>query len=98
MGLKSSTYSQRERGGDISCDMLIKLAFLLEIDVRELLFGNYYKCTFPPPEVPPEPKPEIKYTATEKNIIKILRNMPSSIRKETILYINEKYKLQKHRL
>ncbi len=96
LGLKSSTYSQRERSNDISCDMLIKLAFLLEIDVRELLFGNYYKFTFPPPEEKkPEPEPEIKYTTTEKNIIKILRNMPASTRKETIIYINQKYNPKK---
>jgi transcriptional regulator with XRE-family HTH domain len=38
--IKTSTYSQMERNGQITCDMLLRLANVLKIDVSVLLLGE----------------------------------------------------------
>ncbi len=40
LGKKSSTYSQAERCGEISCKDIIKIADILGIDVKILLYGE----------------------------------------------------------
>ncbi len=72
LGMKSSTYSQMERGGSIITDRLIKIAHLLTVDVRELIFGKFYDFTVPKPEPPSKLKEfNIVLTLKEINYIKI---------------------------
>ncbi len=75
LGKKSSTYSQCERHGVITCDMLISLAEIFQVDVKVLLFGEHPENK-PDPILPPPPPPEPIFTTTEKNVIKIIRNLP----------------------
>ena len=42
LGYKTSTYSQMERSGKIPCEMLVKIAEILETDVRYFLYGEDY--------------------------------------------------------
>ena len=47
--MKSSTYSQMEREGDISAQRIIKLADIFKIDVKMLLYGE---TTIDPKKLP----------------------------------------------
>lgn len=40
LGMKANTYSKYERTGKISCDMLLKIAEILETDVSEFLYNS----------------------------------------------------------
>ena len=40
LGMKTSTYSQMERMGNITCDTLLKLTKILKVDVLKLLYGE----------------------------------------------------------
>ncbi len=42
VGLKISTYSQMERNGRITCEMLLRLANVLNVDAAVLLLGEDY--------------------------------------------------------
>lgn len=96
LGMKSSTYSQCERNGIISCEMLIKVAHILTVDVRELLFGKFYDFTVPKPDTKIN-KTDFSPTPVEINTLKIIRNLPKPIQKDILSYINEKYKLDKYK-
>ena len=96
LGVKSSTYSQCERNGIISCEMLIKVAHILTVDVRELLFGRFYDFTVPKPDIENN-KNWFTPTSAEINLLKILRNLPKPMQKDILFFINEKYKLDKYK-
>lgn len=40
LGMKTSTYSQMERMGNITCETLLKLTEILKVDVLKLLYGE----------------------------------------------------------
>ena len=40
LGMNTSTYSQMERMGNITCETLLKLTKILKVDVRKLLYGE----------------------------------------------------------
>lgn len=40
LGMKHSTYSLKERGGDIDCETIIKISEVLGVDVKVLLYGE----------------------------------------------------------
>ncbi len=40
LSMKRSTYSQKERGGDIDCETIIKISEILGVDVKVLLYGE----------------------------------------------------------
>ena len=40
LGMKSSTYSQCERVGKITCDQIISISEILKLDVGNLLYGE----------------------------------------------------------
>ena len=40
LGVKTSTYSQMERRGNITCENLIKLSEILSVDTLTLLYGK----------------------------------------------------------
>lgn len=42
LGIKTSTYSQMERSGNISAETLKKIAKLLDIDIRYFLYGEEF--------------------------------------------------------
>lgn len=90
LGKKSSTYSQCERMGTFNCDTIISLAEIFDVDVRVLLYGEKPDTILPPP-----PPPQPKYTTTEQNIIKIIRNLPKHKRDDILNYISECYKTHK---
>ena len=53
IGMKSSSYSQMEREGDISAERIVKLAEIFKIDVRLLLYGQELRFLEEEPQ-PPE--------------------------------------------
>lgn len=91
LGKKSSTYSQCEREGQITCGMIIALAEILEVDVRTLLYGECIEIS------PPPPPDTFKLTKKEENYIKILRNMSSKRRNAIIDFIDLNYREEKYR-
>lgn len=73
LGLKTSTYSQMERNGNITGEMIIKIAKIFDIDPRIILCGEEETETPPPPD--PIDPPIGKLKNSEENIIKIIRNL-----------------------
>ncbi len=96
MGMKSSTYSQMERGGSITCDRLLKLAEIFGISPQYLL------CDTPTDEgnlLREKPffdegdrNPPFVLSKKEENYIKILRNLSKEAKKEVIELLERKYK------
>ena len=95
LGLKISTYSQRERVGDISAECLKKLSVILDVSAEILLFGEEKKAEAILPK--PKPEPEVKFEPEqnaepnltpvlldrkEKDIITMYRNVRKSKKQE----------------
>jgi len=106
LNLKTSTYSQMERKGNITADMIVKLAELFKVHPNVLLYGNNYSeeeekngngVTLGEPFTPPVPDPpEITVlTNREENSIKIIRNLSKADREEIYEFIEAKYKKKK---
>ncbi len=89
MEMNTSTYSQMERRGKISSDMIIKLSEVLGVEPVELILGTEHKKqesaiadsrgdkterkTDNPPKLPQPPEGLYRLTNREQNIIKIFR-------------------------
>ena len=85
LGMKSSTYSQCERKGKISCEQIISISKILDLDVGVLLYGEEkIKSPITPPQEP-------EFTLMEKNLIKIIRNLKKQDRKDVFEFIQQKY-------
>ena len=78
LGLKTSTYSQKERQGNFTGEDLIKLADIFKIDVREFLYDSI------PETEPIEIIPEEYWCLDEweEEIIKIYRYVKREQKKE----------------
>ena len=105
LNIKISTYSQMERKGNITADMILKLAELFKVHPNVLLYGTDYDETqtdsegnlkFSEPITPPIPEPSSSsitvLTNSEENIIKIIRNLSKSDRDDVYAFIEAKYK------
>lgn len=101
IGMKSSTYSQAEREGIITCDLLLKVAKALEVDPEILLLGKKeVKIVVAKPrnKVQPEPEKiksndpnrfEMDLSLKEKNIVMILRQYNQEQRNAVYEFITE---------
>lgn len=97
LGMKCSTYSQMERKGNISAQMVLHLANIFEIEPDVILYGENMPLrptVVADPILPqPEPKPPIHVdpplilTDRETNIIRIIRNLSKDKKEEAISYI-----------
>ena len=105
LNIKTSTYSQMERKGNITGDMILKLAELFKVHPNVLLYGTEYveeekkdeeNLVLSEPFTPPVPEPTSSsitvLTNSEENIIKIIRNLSKSDRDEVYSFIEAKYK------
>lgn len=87
--MKKTTYSQMERSGKISAEVLIKIATILNVDIRYFLFGDEnYKIE--------QSVEKYDFSTQEESIIKILRNLKAKDRNDAIDYIESKYKAKKY--
>ncbi len=94
ISMKGSTYSQAEREGIITCELLLKVAPFLEVEPEFLLTGKTFEPPKPiidPPPPPPPPKPTFEEVLShkERNIIKIFRYMSQEKRNILYKFINE---------
>ena len=83
IGMKTSTYSQMERIGNITCETLIKLTRVLKTDALTLLYGeNYEESKANPEEVTTEPidiswvQPLVADDVYEKAAVIAMRSFP----------------------
>ena len=78
LGIKVSTYSQMERKGNITGEMILRLAEIFDVDPKIILCGEEIEET--PVSVPTtvSDPPQIMLTNSESNVIKILRNLNKS--------------------
>ena len=105
MGIKTSTYSQKERKGKITAEEIIKIAEILNVDVDILLYGEVEKTNTPLNLNEIEQKIRSEYASryaffeklTSKNIsyIKIIFSLKSEQRQEVFdlaykFYLNNK--------
>lgn len=98
IGMKSSTYSQMEREGDISADRIVKLAEVFGIRPEWILLGEPQEKSEPDNSdvtlqqskpIIPEPEPFV-LTNMEMSIIKIIRNLKKKEKEEVINFIQSK--------
>ncbi len=83
MNMKISTYSQMEREGNITCDTLLALSEILEVDELTILYGE---------DMPVEKCETEKLTEAdffEKLVLYALRNMPEDVRQKIYEIISE---------
>ena len=107
MDMKSSTYSQMERGGSVTCDRLIRLSEIFGISPILLLCGNEQNDISNPEgntllregtffeRDKFNSNPPIVLSKKEENYIKILRNLSKQDRDEVIEFLEQKYKESK---
>ena len=108
LNLKTSTYSQMERKGNITAEMIVRLAELFKISPLILLYGLDYKeeksqnddnLTLSEPFTPPVPEltapADTVFTNREENSMKITRNLSKNDREEVFEFIEAKYKKKK---
>ena len=99
IGMKGSTYSQAEREGNITCDLLLRVANFLNVDPEILLLGKKtVKVIIPKPKKKSEPVPIktiddnpyiIEVSHKEKNIIMIFRELKQEHKNAVYKFINE---------
>lgn len=87
IGMKSSTYSQMEREGDVSAERIVKLAEIFNIDVRCLLYDEDVIINPIPPH-PPIYELDFVLTNSLKSICKIYNNLPKSKKKCFCEFLN----------
>jgi len=97
LGLKTSTYSQMERIGKITSELLIKLTVILQTDALTLLYGEN-KPKMPIPEIK-EIKKDIDgipllvaQDLFEKFAVIAMRNLSNGGKLEVYEFIMEKLK------
>ncbi len=101
LGEKISTYSQMERKGNITCEMLIKLTAVLDIDALTLLYGekeesqttlsNLEEITIEPIDTS-EIQPLVTQNIYEKIAVIAMRAFPQKRKQEIYEYIINKLK------
>ena len=94
LGVKTSTYSQMERRGNITCENLIKLSEILSVDTLTLLYGKNI-----PQKIPEDTEKDvdgIPYLVAkdlyEKFAVLAMRNLPPDKKQEIYEFILEKFK------
>ena len=110
LGMKSSTYSQMERKGNISAQMILRLADIFNVEPNELLYGEKKQYVEPPiedgtttlsqpkdiPTPVTTPSPTITVlTNSEENIIKIIRSLSKKDKDEVMAFVHSKYRKKK---
>lgn len=93
LDMKSSTYSQMERQGKISSDMILKLAKILDVKPMYLLCGETNNELLKEPDVFPKKEQNSSFVLSrqEENIIKIMRNLKKDARKEAYDFLQKLY-------
>ena len=108
IGMKSSSYSQMERLGDISAERIVKLAEVFKIDVRLLLYGQETES----PQEPQQPEetetvvlPKLPFGMTyiplknlERSIITIFRHLTAKQQKSVCNVLDYLRKSKKTKL
>ena len=90
--MKTSTYSQMERNGNITGEVIIKLAEIFDVDPIIILCGE--KNEKPPEKPVPKDK---KLTNLESNIIKIFRTLNREKQEDICDYISKVARLGKYK-
>ena len=93
VGEKLSTYSQMERKGNITCEMLIKLTDVLDTDALTLLYGEQYneKITIESIDSS-EIQPLVTQNIYEKVAVIAMRAFPFKRKQEIYEYIIDQLK------
>lgn len=92
LGMKNSTYSQAEREGNVTCELLIKISSILGVDVKVLLFGEEDGQEIEiNPTVIDNPN-YMEVTDKERRIITMYRNFNQETKNELYAFLNEKFK------
>ncbi len=90
LGMKGSTYSQAEREGNVTCDLLLRVAAVLEVAPEILLLGEKPIETPPQPTKPPkQPEPIYTFTQKEINIMKIFRHASQENKNKIYEFLKE---------
>lgn len=102
LGIRTSTYSQMERKGNVTCETLIKLAKIFNVDVLTLLYGeDIPKIEKKIPTIRELKKdidgipPLVAKDVYEKFAVIAMRNLPDDSKQEIYELIMDKLKYTK---
>lgn len=106
LGMSSSTYSQKERKGNITVEFVKRVAPILKVEPSAIMFGEENIIT--PPE-PKQPTPEIPtpfppnatlmlLNNSESSLINICRNLPKTKRQKVLQFASIFLKINKRSL
>lgn len=108
-GLKNSTYAQRERRGEISCEFLVKFCEFFEVDICLMLYGekqgkeeNTTSLPQPmsrpklPENLPGLPK-EIKFGPSQRSLLIILHHFTEPQRKAVYKFVEKMQRTKKYK-
>ena len=95
LGLKTSTYSQMERKGNITGEMIIKIAKIFEVDPMYIFCGEE-KNDIPNQKQESETIAK-NLTNLESNIIKIFRNLNKEKQESICDFVSQKAGLGKYK-
>ena len=90
LGMKPSTYSMRERQGEISCEMLIEIADILAVDVKEILYDENPPKKKANRAAPLEEYFVVQPTTMELNFLKVIRTLKKKDRQELLDFVQAK--------
>ncbi len=96
LGIKTSTYSQMERSGNISAETLKKIAKLLDIDIRYFLYGEEFLDIQEETKSIEPPTPPNVYELLdidEKNILITYRNLNSKEKQQAYHLFMENFNI-----
>ncbi|MBR4973897.1 MAG: helix-turn-helix transcriptional regulator [Clostridia bacterium] len=93
LDMKSSTFSQMERQGKISSDMILKLSKILNVKPMYLLCGETNNELLKESDIFPKKEQNTSFVLSrqEENIIKIMRNLKKDARKEAYEFLQKLY-------
>ena len=93
LDMKSSTFSQMERQGKISSDMILKLSEILNVKPMYLLCGETNNELLKESDIFPKKEQNTSFVLSrqEENIIKIMRNLKKDARKEAYEFLQKLY-------
>jgi len=92
LGMKPSTYSMRERQGEISCEMLIEIADILAVDVKDILYDENPPKKKANRAAPLEEYFMVQPTSMELNFLKIIRTLKKKDRQDILDFVEAKRK------
>ena len=91
LGIKHSTYSQMERYGSVSVEMLTRIAAALGKSPTDFFEGEPQTMNQPEPIVTGEGEIDFIMTHNDRQIVKMYHFLPKEAKEKVMAFMNEQY-------